>query len=956
MKAKIVLMVILTWLVLIGVSFGANAQYSPDTIITSSDGFWLDSRAKLNLSSAVTAIGSDVRDLVIAGSESVSSDLIIPATTHVRAMRGCAITVSAGKTLTINDLNIDAGDNQIFFGTGNIDFANGAVVRSTWFGSLEEAAAETLNDTITLIIAATDTLIADLVIGDDVSLMWESEGALINVSSGTTLSNINNIFAGSYTIFGGTGNVSLNNSAVFDDAWGTTVTLVGSIKYSENSGDIEYPTDGAALIAVNASIESAGIEKIVKLIHKGSGVSTPFIIASDTVFSEYMNIQRESGAIIHVNSGVTLDMGGSKFTPDLNQLFAGPGTIIGDFECSTLYPQMFGAVADALYFDSATSDWYSDAGFSTEATDDTTALNKTAVLASYCGSLIWLRGRYLVDGEWYLPPSVCVDGDNPTQQNAPNQIGSALCAGWDTPSVFQSDSTWSNSVIRIDNCTKLIGGNTLRNFAVFGSTDSPGGGASIARAPRTAISQRCGLQGKLENLFIINFTKAGICSSASQDQGWDYLTILACGTNESGEDKVAALEFLPNTNVILAGAAASNAIHVWGMRMAHNRAWLHMDGAATNLGEFDFNGCKFELKEWLTYEYPPFLIKSGIGAVAFTGGTHFTVNGDLLDEAGDPQYLFQVDNYQTRFGDVTFRGEVRIMDSNGLWIEMADIQHKSAPTHLTDSLDILKGKVSNYVVNQNLSGVTSRSYMKIGSNAIVDGITFMNFSDATTDIIDGTLITVPDSDTSGHPIVTGLSVYDDDSGYRLYHNTVLSAAPSFYGDLAHATIEWADSSKIHEVLAADTLVTTGVMDAPRTPERVVLDYGSPLTISRIGYGTVGQIKSISISSDLETAGGVTITDGFYIQTSTGADLLITDTADARAFECLDGTIWREVRYEFDSTDQTNLTNAAVAINTVNKYTGKMVWDTTNNKPVYAVGPGTTDVWVDGTGATAHTPI
>lgn len=54
--------------------------------------------------------------------------------------------------------------------------------------------------------------------------------------------------------------------------------------------------------------------------------------------------------------------------------------------------------------------------------------------------------------------------------------------------------------------------------------------------------------------------------------------------------------------------------------------------------------------------------------------------------------------------------------------------------------------------------------------------------------------------------------------------------------------------------------------------------------------------------------------------------------------------------------QTNLRAIGNAINTTNKYAGKQVFDTTNNKPVWAVGSTAGSVWVDGAGTTVHTPV
>ena len=52
----------------------------------------------------------------------------------------------------------------------------------------------------------------------------------------------------------------------------------------------------------------------------------------------------------------------------------------------------------------------------------------------------------------------------------------------------------------------------------------------------------------------------------------------------------------------------------------------------------------------------------------------------------------------------------------------------------------------------------------------------------------------------------------------------------------------------------------------------------------------------------------------------------------------------------------NFASLAAAINTTDKYAGKQVWNSTTLAPVWAVGAAAADLWVDGTGATAHTPV
>ena len=50
-----------------------------------------------------------------------------------------------------------------------------------------------------------------------------------------------------------------------------------------------------------------------------------------------------------------------------------------------------------------------------------------------------------------------------------------------------------------------------------------------------------------------------------------------------------------------------------------------------------------------------------------------------------------------------------------------------------------------------------------------------------------------------------------------------------------------------------------------------------------------------------------------------------------------------------------LASAVSAVNTVNKVQGAVVYNTDTDNPVYAAGPASDDIWVDGIGSTVHSP-
>jgi len=68
-------------------------------------------------------------------------------------------------------------------------------------------------------------------------------------------------------------------------------------------------------------------------------------------------------------------------------------------------------------------------------------------------------------------------------------------------------------------------------------------------------------------------------------------------------------------------------------------------------------------------------------------------------------------------------------------------------------------------------------------------------------------------------------------------------------------------------------------------------------------------------------------------------------------------LYRQVLYIQPITATTaELADITDDINTLDKYTGKSVFNTTTGSPVWAGGDTAAAVWVNATGATAHTPV
>lgn len=210
---KFLFSIILTILL---IASSVNAEFFSDVIVTSPNGIWTDSRAYSTLNDAIAAVGANERTIKIVSPQTVTT-LTVPSNVTLEFDRDGSITNSG--QLTINTRNIKAPNRQIFTGVGNIDFADGSVVKTGWFSNIETAFALTTNDTVTLVVSKPQTITASYSPGNNVHLKWEGPGNILTINAGRVVGNLKNIEAGNFQIFAGFGDLDFLDGTKLKLSW-----------------------------------------------------------------------------------------------------------------------------------------------------------------------------------------------------------------------------------------------------------------------------------------------------------------------------------------------------------------------------------------------------------------------------------------------------------------------------------------------------------------------------------------------------------------------------------------------------------------------------------------------------------------------------------------------------------------------------------------------------------------
>jgi hypothetical protein len=137
------------------------------------------------------------------------------------------------------------------------------------------------------------------------------------------------------------------------------------------------------------------------------------------------------------------------------------------------------------------------------------------------------------------------------------------------------------------------------------------------------------------------------------------------------------------------------------------------------------------------------------------------------------------------------------------------------------------------------------------------------------------------------------------------------------------------SSNEHTILHQD--------DVEAVIDERVLDVHTPATATSVNLADVAN----AINTTGKAAGKM------VFDTTTSLPVFASGPAAADSWISVPGNA---------SSTTTNLADVTHQINTVDKFAGKMVYNTTTGLPVFAAGSAAADLWKTAAGETAHSPV
>lgn len=176
-----------------------------------------DTYTEATISEAQSKANENSQEVVILlapGTWTITDDLTLSGHT-LRVPRGTTLSVSTGKTLTIDD--IDAGPYQIFSGSGTSTFGASApvLIYASWWADFATCISDLgSTNARTVIVTENEAVAADMEVTSNITLLFLPPGKL-TIGAGKTVTLSGDVIAPRYQIFAGSGAVS----------WGTGYTI-----------------------------------------------------------------------------------------------------------------------------------------------------------------------------------------------------------------------------------------------------------------------------------------------------------------------------------------------------------------------------------------------------------------------------------------------------------------------------------------------------------------------------------------------------------------------------------------------------------------------------------------------------------------------------------------------------------------------------------------------------------
>ncbi len=228
---------------------GKERLYDP--VISQESAVWVDTRSKTGtIEQLITSIGATVCTLLVNTAESFADNDTIPSTISLKFTPNGSFAIANTKNLTIQTTNIEAGNHQIFSGAGDFDFADGTILKSSWFADFSAGLTYIgPTDIVVYKITEDETISASDEITSNIFLDATSGNILSDDASNAVLTISGDIFAGERQFLDwGTG----SGSVTYRD--GQTVKALWHGSFMEAIADITSTSDIDLVISESETI------------------------------------------------------------------------------------------------------------------------------------------------------------------------------------------------------------------------------------------------------------------------------------------------------------------------------------------------------------------------------------------------------------------------------------------------------------------------------------------------------------------------------------------------------------------------------------------------------------------------------------------------------------------------------------------------------------------------------